>query len=200
MNTKYCMYPVEDGRCGVPFSTRSIKSSRKYCEEHFSFTTNYTDDSKIVYSPNKYAQVTNMKEMHNWVRSEMASGKITNEELLSRITLLNNRIDSLRASFGNKEMSFEESIIKRIDSAISTAINENIDYQKYVDKLQGQLVILNNKLIKLTKVVNKQSIELKEYKKITLSNNITLNNMDLLNKNNRIYKNIMNKNKNERYT
>ena len=74
------------------------------------------------------------------------------------------------------------------------------DYQKYVDKLQGQLVILNNKLIKLTKVVNKQSIELKEYKKITLSNNITLNNMDLLNKNNRIYKNIMNKNKNERYT
>ena len=183
MNVKYCVYPVEDGRCGNSFSSIGIKSTRKYCDEHLSYVTTYKADNTIVYSSNKYAQISNNEEMYDWVRKEMSKTTVPNKELIMRINELRRRIDSIEETV---KLSIDNIIQEKIDNAVELSLKGDV----ISDKLQKQILTLNSKINSLTEIVENQKEELKNCY-------VKMNDMDYLNKNNRIYKNIMNKNKNK---
>ena len=76
---KYCSYPVEDGRCGVSFSTHGIRSSRKYCDEHL------RKQGVLTRSTNAFSKVQDRETMRDYVRKEMQSTELTRTELTTKI-------------------------------------------------------------------------------------------------------------------
>ena len=166
-SVKYCMHPVEDGRCGKPFTTNSIRSYRKYCDEH-----EITSGVKTR-STNTFSKVQIQEEMREYVLSEMNSRALTRKELNDKITNsqieTNKRINMLHdivADITNADMegytmkkhqAMKEIIEKRIDVLFE---KEKVNPINKEDKIMGYIVKLNDRISVLEKDLDRAYIAL----------------------------------------
>jgi len=166
---KYCMHPVEDGRCGKPFTTYSIRSSRRYCDEH---------EIKVGQNTrmgNTYSKVQTQEEMRKYVMSEMNSQAMTRGELGLKISTtanrINKRIDMLHDIVADITTSDMEGYTIKKHSALKEIIHQRIDVlfeqeklnpinkedrmMDYIVKLNDRVSVLESDLDKAYSKINK---------------------------------------------
>jgi len=166
--TKYCMHPVEDGRCGKPFTTYSIRSFRKYCDEH------EPKRGLRAKSSNTISKVQTQEEMAEYVMSEMNSKALSRSELNQKIIRVNERVNSLQESvedITNKDV--KEYTVKQ-HKRLSTLINKRVDtlfrreMVKPLEKekqLMNYILKLNDRISVLEKDLDRAYIALSKKQK-----------------------------------
>lgn len=172
--TKYCMYPVEDGRCGKAFSTHSIRSQRKFCDEHEPKMGLRTKSTNLI------SKVETQEDMRNYVMSEMNSSALTRRELGQRIkevkSDINLKIDDMQKIINditNKDMEgytikqhqrMSEIINKRVDTLFERGKVNPITKE---DKIMLYIIKLNDRIAVLEKDLDKAYKALKNTKGYT---------------------------------
>jgi len=164
--TKYCMHPVEDGRCGKPFTTYSIRSSRRYCDEH---------ELKVgqnVRIGNTYSKVQTQEEMRKYVMSEMNSQAMTRGELGLKISTtanrINKRIDVLHDIVADITTSDMEGYTIKKHQTMKNIIEDRIDIlfernlvtlstddkiMEYITKMNQRIKVLEISLDKAYEII-----------------------------------------------
>ncbi len=171
-SVKYCMHPVEDGRCGKAFTTHSIRSQRKYCDEHEIMTGVKTR------STNTFSKVQTQEDMREYVISEMNSKAMTRSELGVKIGVvqvnLSNRIDHLHDIINGvaglsdegytikKNNKLVETINRRVDTLFE---REKVNTVNKEDRLMGYIVKLNDRISVLEKDLDRAYIALSKKQK-----------------------------------
>jgi len=163
---KYCMHPVEDGRCGKPFTTYSIRSSRRYCDEH---------ELKVgqnVRIGNTYSKVQTQEEMRKYVMSEMNSQAMTRGELGLKISTtanrINKRIDVLHDIVADITTSDMEGYTIKKHQTMKNIIEDRIDIlfernlvtlstddkiMEYITKMNPRIKVLEISLDKAYEII-----------------------------------------------
>jgi len=165
---KYCMYPVEDGRCGKPFSTLSIRSSRRYCDEH------ELKKGVRAKSNNTISKVQTQEDMAEYVMSEMNSKALTRSELNQKIIRVNERVNFLQESIEDitnkdiKEYTIKQHkrlsslINKRVDSLFRREMVKPLEKEK---QLMNYILKLNDRISVLEKDLDRAYIALSKKQK-----------------------------------
>tara|TARA_R100000742_G_C4272588_1_gene91836 strand:+ start:1037 stop:1591 length:555 start_codon:yes stop_codon:yes gene_type:complete len=166
---KYCRYPVEDGRCGNPFSTYSIRSQRKFCDEH------EPTQGVRAKSGNLNSKTATQEEMKDYLIDEMNSQELSRKELNDKMIRnkidLSARIDKLHdivADITNSDMegytikkhnAMKEIIHQRIDVLFEqeklNPINKEDRIMLYISKLSSRITTLEKDLDKAYEVINR---------------------------------------------
>ena len=171
-SVKYCMHPVEDGRCGKPFTTHSIRSYRKYCDEH-----EITSGVKTR-STNTFSKVQTQEDMREYVMSEMNSKAMTRSELGVKIGVvqvnLSNRIDHLHDIISgvidvNKDgytIKKNDKLVETINRRVDTLFErEKVNTVNKEDRLMDYIVKLNDRISVLEKDLDRAYIALSKKQK-----------------------------------
>jgi len=171
-SVKYCMHPVEDGRCGKPFTTNSIRSYRKYCDEH-----EITSGVKTR-STNTFSKVQTQEDMREYVMSEMNSKAMTRSELGVKIGVvqvnLSNRIDHLHDIISgvidvNKDgytIKKNDKLVETINRRVDTLFErEKVNTVNKEDRLMDYIVKLNDRISVLEKDLDRAYIALSKKQK-----------------------------------
>jgi len=159
---KYCSYPVEDGRCGVSFSTHGIRSSRKYCDEHL------RKQGVLTRSTNAFSKVQDRETMRDYVRKEMQSTELTRTELTTKINTNHYNIRtelkeikeilSIITTSNLEEYKIKqnaiivETINARVDVLLEREMSVPIDK---ADRLLGYMTAMNTRIVRLEKDLDK---------------------------------------------
>lgn len=171
-SVKYCLYPVEDGRCGKSFTTHSIRSQKKFCDEHELMSGNKPR------STNTYAKSQTQEEMREYVLSEMNSKALTRKQLNDKITNsqieTNKRINTLHdivADITNKDMEGytikKHKVMKQIiENRIDTLFErEKVNPINREDRIMDYIVKLNDRISVLEKDLDRAYIALSKKQK-----------------------------------
>lgn len=144
MPYKNCQFILEDGhRCNRTFSVRTIKSTRKLCPEH---------ERKEVSKGAGIRKIQGKQEHMRKFLDDLYTYKI--DEIDSRLTRMRERQTALDGKMNRVIENMEKldenfSKMKELNSKIAESM-----YGKgpeYYDKIQQQIITLNNKIIKMQK-------------------------------------------------
>jgi len=142
MPYKNCQHILEDGhRCNRTFGVRTNKSTRTLCPEH---------ERKDVSKGAGVRKVQGKQDMMRKFLDELYTFKIDEiDKRLTRMrerqTALDSKIDRVIANFEKLDENFTKM------KTLNTKITESL-YDKgpeYHDKIQKQILTLNNKIIKI---------------------------------------------------
>ena len=149
---KYCMYPVEDGRCGKAFTTHSIRTMRRFCDEHAPTVGTRTKGN------NTNILIANQEEMRAYVRREIQSSELTRKELNDKLIVnnrdTNKRIDFIRdivADITNSDLEGytikkHQTMKKIIEERIDILSERNIISTSREGKIMDYIVKMNNRI------------------------------------------------------
>lgn len=165
---KYCMYPVEDGRCGKAFTTHSIRTMRRFCDEHAPTVGTRTRGN------NTNILIANQEEMRAYVRREMQSSELTRKELNDKLIAnnrdTNKRIDFIRDIVADITNSDLEGYTIQKHQTMKKIIEERIDIlherniitlskedkmMEYITKMNHRIKILENSLEKAYEIIQR---------------------------------------------
>ncbi len=175
-NVKYCMQPVEDGRCGKPFKTNSIRSLRRYCDDCSPEHTHVPNPLSTLKTRNTYKLGADEKAMRDWVRKQMTQeNKIFGQEA-SRETSLSARVASLESKISKLKQDFKvwddvdklsdysikkrQRILSAIENAVEKLLSNKVD-NTLMAKLNNKVATLNTLVVRLEKENNNLKKQLK---------------------------------------
>ena len=144
MPYKNCQFILEDGhRCNRTFSVRTIKSTRKLCPEHESIRVEKKAGLRKVQG--KQEQMRRfLADLHTYKIDEI-DGRLN--RLRERQTSIDRKMDRVIENMEKLDENFSK--MKELNSKIAESM-----YGKgpeYYDKIQQQIITLNNKIIKMQK-------------------------------------------------
>jgi len=163
-NVKYCMKPVEDGRCGKPFKTLSIRSPRKHCDDCLPEYANVPNPLSTIKTRNTYKLGADEKAMRDWVKKQMAQentifGQETSREISisARVASLERKISTLKQDFkvwddvdkpSDYTIKKRERILSAIENTVEKLLSNKVD-NTLMAKLNNKVATLNTKVIRL---------------------------------------------------
>ena len=163
-NVKYCIKPVEDGRCGKPFRTKSIRSTRRFCDECSPKHTDVPNPLSTLKTRNTYKLGADEKAMRDWVKSQMARENINHAQKVSRASTLSARVLALESKVSILKQDFKvwddvdkpsdytinkkEKIISAIENTVEKLLSNEVD-NTLMAKLNNRVTLLNTKIIRL---------------------------------------------------
>ena len=165
---KYCLYPINDGRCGKTFASLSIRSSRKYCDEHL------PTRGKLLRNTNIHVKASDQEMLRDYVRSEYQSTELTRAELNVKIninhSLIEKQLNELQAAFSDiTQIDLTGYKIKQSELLIAT-INARVDAiaerEQTVpieksDRLLGYITSMNTRIVRLERKLVKANKTIK---------------------------------------
>jgi len=192
-NVKYCTKPVEDGRCGKPFKTFSIRSTRKFCDECSPKYPNVPNPLSTLATKNTYKLGADEKAMRDWVKKQMAHENLFYGQQASRETSLTKRIGDLEQGVSKLKQDFKvwddvdklsdysikkrAKIISAIENAVEKLLSNKVD-NTLMAKLNNKVATLNTKIVRLEKENNKLKKQIKTMN-VSLNNKVTTINKKL---------------------
>ena len=144
MPYKNCQFILEDGhRCNRTFSVRTNKSTRKLCPEH---------ERKDVSKGAGIRKIQGKQEYMRKFLDDLYTYKI--DEIDNRLTRMRERQTALDRKLDRVIQNMEKldenfGMMKKLNSKITESMYDR--GPEYYDKIQQQLITLNNKIIKMQK-------------------------------------------------
>lgn len=144
MPYKNCQFILEDGhRCNRTFGVRTNKSTRKLCPEH---------ERKDVSKGAGIRKIQGKQEHMRKFLDDLYTYKI--DEIDNRLTRMRERQTALDRKLDRVIQNMEKldenfGMMKKLNSKITESMYDR--GPEYYDKIQQQLITLNNKIIKMQK-------------------------------------------------
>ena len=144
MPYKNCQFILEDGhRCNRTFSVRTIRPSRKMCPEHERKDVTKGAGIRKIQAKQEYMRKF-LDDLYTYKIDEIDS-RLT--KMRERQTALDRKMDRVIENMEKLDENFSK--MKKLNSEITESIYNRgpVSY----DKIQQQLITLNNKIIKMQK-------------------------------------------------
>jgi len=187
-NVKYCTKPVEDGRCGKPFKTKSIRSTRKFCDECSPKYPHVPNPLSTLATKNTYKLGADEKAMRDWVKRQMANENLFHGQQTSREMSLTKRIVNLEQNVSKLKQDFKvwddvdklsdysikkrAKIISAIENTVEKLLSNKVD-NTLMAKLNNKVALLNTKIVRLEKENNKLKKQIKTMN-VSLNNKVAM--------------------------
>ena len=170
---KYCNFPIEDGRCAKSFAVYSIRSNRKYCDEHMINNPDVPNPKISVTSNNLRKIAADDIAMRKWVKAQMgkentsfARDESYTTGVAARVTKIEQSLSRLKQDFkvwddvdkpSEYTMKKKTKILSAIDKTVERILNKDVD-SSIVSRLNTKVASLNTKNLRLEKEVHKMKI------------------------------------------
>jgi hypothetical protein len=175
-NVKYCVTPVEDGRCGNAFKTNSIRSPRKYCDECLPKYTNVPNPLSTIKTRNTYKLGSDEKAMRDWVKKQMAQENVffgqeagREKSASARLASLERNVSKLKQDFkvwddvdklSDYSIKKRAKILSSIENTVEKLLSNKVD-NTLMAKLNNKVATLNTKIVQLEQENNKLKKQIK---------------------------------------
>ena len=169
-NVRYCLQPVEDGRCGKPFSVYSIRAVRKYCDDHLPVSPHVPNPLLNLKTKNVNKLVADEIAMREWVRKQMGLENINfarehtyTSGVAARVTKVEESLSKLKQDFklwddvdklSDYTVAKRKKITSTIDKAVERILDKEVD-NSLMGKLNVKVASLNTQVIRLEKELSK---------------------------------------------